>query len=118
MVGTAQIRWCPHCRTWGKAKRLLVDPSEAFLPGHGCDPVSFDYVREDYRCHACAEDFSATRITRCRPEYVWSARNMLAKLDAQGMTGRSRRAIPLSWEGHPELADFSGLAPARTALGH
>lgn len=112
MVGTVQVRWCPRCRTWGRAMRIMIDPAQAFIAGSDSGPISFDYVREDYRCESCTEDFVNTRITNCRPDLVWSARSVLAKLYAMDEARRTRRAIPLSWEGHPELADFSAVIAA------
>lgn len=116
MVGTVQVRWCPRCRTWGKARRLLVDRAEAFVADGEAPPVAFEYVREDYRCKTCEDEFIATRITRCPPSHVWSARNVLAKLHASGERTRRAPAIPLSWHGHPELADFSAVLPQRASL--
>jgi len=116
MVETVQVRWCPRCRAWGKAQRVLIDPSRAFIASRECAPVAFDYVREEFRCGACTGDFSSTRITNCKPEYVWSARNVLAKLYTLDEQARQNRAIPMSWDGHPELSDFSGALPVRPYL--
>jgi len=43
---------------------------------------------------------------------VWSARSVLARLDT---LEHASHAFPLSWDGHPELADFSAAIanPAR-----
>jgi len=117
MVGTVQVRWCPRCRSWGKAKRITIDPAQAFVAGFECAPEPFDYVREDYRCGSCFEDFSSTRITRCKPDHIWSARNVLAKLCTLEERTRRNRAIPLSWDWHPELADFSAVVPPLPTLG-
>ncbi|WP_066555546.1 hypothetical protein [Croceicoccus bisphenolivorans] len=94
----------------------MVDHAQAFVDGREAAPVAFEYVREDYRCKSCEDEFVATRITSCPPAYVWSARNVLAKLHTAGGRNRSKRAIPLSWYGHPELADFSAVLPAAPPL--
>lgn len=119
MVGTVSVRWCPRCRTWGKARRVQIDPSQGFVPRSGRDAdnidadgkhVCFEYVREDFRCESCTADFTSTRITSCEPAYVWSARSVLAKLQTLSDAATRTSAIPVAWHGHPELADFSAIA--------
>ena len=118
MVGTTQVRWCPRCRTWGKATRTMRDPSRAFVANFETGAIPFEYVREFYRCQTCEELHTTTRITNCKPEYVWSARSVLAKLYTLDEDMRRKRAIPMSWEGHPELSDWSEAMTPRPAVRH
>lgn len=115
MTGTARVHWCPNCRSWGHALRTLVDPRQGYVTGHETDPVSFDYVHEEHRCNACERPFTTARITRCSPDHIWRARSALDRLHSGGETAR-RRAIPQSWDHHPELADFSAAILKRGAL--
>ena len=87
----------------------MIDPALAHIAGHDSTAVPFEYVREDYRCESCEREFTTTRITSCEPEHVWNARSVLAKLYTLDEARQTHRAIPLHWEGHPELADFSAL---------
>lgn len=108
MVGTVRVHWCPACRSWGRAVRTLIDPAQGFGAHEAGDhAVSFDYVREEHRCTACEEHFTTARITRCAPHHVWRARGVLDRIQAGHNVPTRRRAIPLSWDHHPELADFS-----------
>lgn len=118
MVGTTQVRWCPRCRTWGQAKRIMSDPSQAFVANYDTGSIPFEYVREGYQCATCDESHVTTRITSCRPEHIWSARSVLARVYTLDDDMRRKRAIPLSWEGHPELSDFSEAITPRAALRH
>lgn len=115
MVDSVQVRWCPRCRAWGRARRMAADTAQAFVADDSAAPVAFEYVREDYRCASCEDRFVATRITQCPRDHVWSARSVLARLRANTAPVAQACAIPLSWDGHPELADFSAHV-ARPAL--
>lgn len=116
MVGSVQIRWCPRCRAWGRARRMSADTAQAFVANEAEAPIAFEYVREDYRCATCEDRFIATRITLCPPGQVWSARSVLARMRRDTTTAAQARAIPLSWDWHPELADFSAAHVSRPAL--
>ncbi|RVQ67124.1 hypothetical protein EKN06_09405 [Croceicoccus ponticola] len=89
--------------------RTVVDPAQAFVASHKAAAIPFEYVREEHRCTQCRKESMSTRITRCDPDHVWSARNVLTKLRTSDAGTACKRAIPLSWEGHPELADFSAV---------
>lgn len=116
MTGTARVRWCPNCRSWGRAMRTLVDPLQGYVTGHEINPVTFDYVREEHRCNACEQHFTTARITRCSPDHIWRARGVLDRLHSGDGAMTRRRAIPLSWDHHPELADFSAAILQRSVL--
>ncbi|MBS7669388.1 hypothetical protein [Croceicoccus gelatinilyticus] len=96
----------------------MRDPSRAFVANYETGAVPFDYVREGYQFQTCDESHTTTRITSCKPEYVWSAKNVLAKLYSLDEDMRRKRAIPLSWEGHLELSDWSEAMTPRTAVRH
>ncbi|AKM10872.1 hypothetical protein AB433_14305 [Croceicoccus naphthovorans] len=83
---------------------MAADPSHGWVSGGDDAMIAFHYVREDYSCNACEAPFARSRITSCPPEHIWSARSALARIRSEP---NSRRAIPLWWEGHPELSDFS-----------
>lgn len=110
MTGKVTIQWCPGCKAWNKCDQIGGDILEHHTLASDLGLIAFEYFRKDQRCDSCSGDFVTTNLKQCDPQHLWKAHAELGNIrKSLFFAGDLANGAPeiVSWDVHPELADFS-----------